>query len=204
MQDLFKNPQTARPSLVFLLFSLSTLVVSGVLPAEAPSRAEPRTFTAKVANVRMNAELVAQGKSQEDQVSVTVPALLFAEPVRIDDVRKAGKHSVPEVDFLIRYRRANITGTAEEMLAFWHPDDREEKRQLMSRPEIFQANRDYITKNPGLVLTGLVFQSDLVSVMSEQHGRMNLFTLTRHGGRYVLTDRASADLELAIVEASFQ
>ena len=183
---------------------LLSLVLLSSIPVQAESgrNAKQHSFTAKVADVRLNAELIAQGKTHEDKVSVEVSAEIFDQPIHIPDARTAPKHEIPEVDFLIRYTKANLEGSVQEILAFWHTSARAEKQDMMSRPEMFKANRGYFMKNPGLTVSGIIFQEGNVAVMTQRGPLIVHVLLTKQDGRYVLTDQSSNDLELAIIEAS--
>lgn len=159
-------------------------------------------FQALVSSVRLNTELIAQGKKQSDEVSVTVPAILFDEPLRIADVRNVLPHSLKEINTLIAYTKANIEGSAEDVLSFWAVDERKEKAELLSDPDMFKANRDYHNKYPGLTIVGLVFQDTTTSVLMERFGRIMGITVKKENGNFYVTDRPHNDLDLAIIEAS--
>jgi hypothetical protein len=143
------------------------LTMSFLLPlrvhAQVIPMTQPYTFTAMVSNVRLNSVLIAQGKKEAHKVSVTVPSTIFSQPLQIEDVCKAQVNPIPEVNTLIQYSIANIGGSLQEILLFWSPKERPEKSKLMQQPEIFQANRDYIRKNPGLSVIGLVYQAGTTS-----------------------------------------
>lgn len=184
-----------------------TFAASAILPlyadgAEIPTP-QPKAFTAKVANVRLNARLATPAKKLDDTVAVTVPAIIFAKPIEIADVSSVNKHAIPEVDTLIQYTKANIHGSAEEILSFWLPEERTGKSALLSQAKIFQANRDYHMKNPGLAIIGIVFQSQTSSVLIKRAGGVVGVTLAKKDGRFYLTDHPSNDLELAVIESSF-
>lgn len=184
-----------------------TLGASAILPlyadaAEIPTP-QPKAFTAKAANVRLNVRLATPTKKLDDTVAVTVPAIIFAKPIEIADVSGVNKHSIPEVDTLIQYTRANIHGSAEEILSFWLPEERTGKSALLSQPKIFQANRDYHMKVPGLAIIGLVFQPQTTSVLIRRAGGVVGITLAKKDGRFYLTDHPSNDLELAVIESYF-
>ena len=183
-------------------YTVSTIFSANVDSAEIPTP-RPHVFTAKVANVRLSARLLSQGKKPEDMVSISVPAIIFAQPMEIGDVRSANTHSMPEVDTVIRYMKANIDGNVQVILSFWLPEERAEKSKLLSQPSMFQANRDYFTKNPGLSVIGLVFQTRTTSVLIKRPAGALGVTLVKKDGRLYLTDHPSNDLELAIIEASF-
>ena len=79
---------------------------------------QDKTFTALVGNVRLQSELIAQGKTNGDQVSATVPAVIFNKPIVINDVRTVNKSYGPEIAILIKFLKANMEGTKEEVIAF--------------------------------------------------------------------------------------
>jgi hypothetical protein len=176
--------------------------------AEEPLRPQPRRFTARVADVRLNGDLVKQGKSLDGDVTVNVRAVLFEKPIRIADARKAEPTGIPLVDALVSYVRVNLEGSAREMAAFWVPAERKEQLEDMTNPVLFERNRSYLRDHPGLVVVGMIFQKDTTSVLVE-HGdpipglAVLGVSFADVGGKPLLTNHPSDDLELAIVEASF-
>lgn len=185
-----------------LLFLIASLVSCAAVAAEDVTP-QPTTFTAKVSNVRLSGHLTAQGKMHADMVSVRTPAILFAQPIEIVDVRTASASAIPEVDALVRYLKTNIKGDAQDILSFWLPEERAEKSKQLSQPQLFQANRAYLTKNPGLSVVGLVFQDQTVSVLIRRHKSVIGMIFAKKDGQLFVTDHTSNDLELAIIEASF-
>ena len=181
-----------------VLFAASTYTY-----ANEPLKSQ-HTFKAKVANVRVSGHLIAQGKKPTDQVSVSFPAIIFAQPLKIQDVRTfTTKNSIAEIDTLIRYTKANIEGSAEDILSFWTPDERAEKAKILARPGMFNANREYSIKNPNLVILGVVFQSGTNSILLKKQNIVIGVSFHMKNNQIFLTDKPSNDLELAIVEASY-
>lgn len=180
------------------------LFLSVQMSAAADPRAEEQSFSAKVSDVRLSADLMAQGKQPEDQVTVVVGAKMFDPAVDIKDVRTAGKLPVPEIDFLKNYFKANISGSAEEMLAYWHPSDRAEKETMMADPAMLKANRGMFERNPGFVVRGLVFQEGTTAVLVKRGRFSFFFSLIKSGDGFLLTDRPGNDLELAVIEAALR
>jgi len=185
--------------------AVSTFVASAILPLHAYAtevqRPQPTTFTAKSANVRLNARLAVSVKKPDGTVAVTVPAVIFAKPIEIADVSNVNKQAIPEVDTLIQYTKANLHGCAEEIVNFWLPEERAGKSALLSQAIIFQANRDFHMKYPGLAVIGLVFQSQTTSVLIRRAGGVLGVVLIKKDGRLYLTDHPSNALELAVIEA---
>ena len=183
------------------------LAASAILPVYAigteTKLPQPKTFTAKVVNIRLNAKLATPDKKPDGTVDVTVPAVIFTKPVEIADVRSINMHAIPELDTIIQYTKANIQGSEKEILSFWLPDERAGKSALLGQAKIFQANRDFHTKYPGLGVIGLVFQSQTSSVLIRRAGRVMAVSLNKKDGQLYLTDHPSNDLELAVIEASF-
>ncbi len=179
---------------------LSILLFS-VLPlcAEEPRDHE---FRALVSSIRLNSDLIAQGKKQDDEATVTLPAILFESPLRIDDVRNTDPHSREEINTVVSYTRANLEGTVSDILSFWMPEEREAKSALLKDPNIFKKNREYHEGEPGLTLIGLIFQERTTSVLVRRSRGVIGINLVAVEGGFRLTDHASDDLEVAIVEAS--
>ncbi len=187
-------------------YSRSCVAWSVLLLFGAPSVAqeEPREheFRAAVSAVRLNSELIAHGKKHGDDVTLTLPAIFFEPPLVILDVRKFQLHTRDEVNLVVAYTRANLEGRAPDILAFWAPDEREDKSELLEDPEIFKKNREYHLGNPGLTILGMVFQDSTVTVLLKRSNRVVGINLVRAEDRFFLTDHPNDDLEIAIVEAS--
>ena len=136
----------------FSVFVIALLATASCLAA--PS-AEVHSFTAKVGDVRLSGQLVRQGKKMDDKVTVTVRASLLNTPLVIADVRTAAPTGMEDIDFLVRYLKANITGTAQEMGGFWLPTERAAKSAMFSDSRMMEANRTYLSRQPGLTVLGL-------------------------------------------------
>ena len=160
-------------------------------------------FRATVSSVRLSRDLVERGKSLEEEVAVTVPAILFPEPLVIPDVRTAKPHEMAEVNTLVAYTRANMGNSVDAILAFWAAEEREEKARLLADSEILKANRDYHQRDPGLEIVGVVFQESSTSVLLRRFQRVIGATVKEIEGKLYLTDMPHDDVELAIIEASF-
>jgi len=134
---------------------------------------------------------------------VTVPALLFEPPIRIDDVREdTGGHG-PLVDFLVDYWRANIEADGTAIMAYWCEGERTAIRRLVSDEDMFERNRSILRERPGLTLAGLVRHEDTTSIL-QRRGRVVVGVTVRTGGAEpCLVQAPGDDLELAIIEASF-
>jgi len=160
-------------------------------------------YTAKVSTIRLNSLLIDKGKKQDDVVEVNVASIILDPPLEIKDARKAPRHSIPEINTLVNYTVANIEGSVKDLISFWAPEERAEKEKLMDNPKIFNANRKYHKKNPGLNIVGIVYQKETSSILIERHGSVTGVTFRKSGNKYYLTDKPTDDLELAIIEASF-
>lgn len=179
------------------------MYLSFPLLAEEPPKPNEHEFSALVSSVRLNSQLISQGKKHSDEVSVSVPTILFKEPLFIADVRNARPHSLDEVNTLIAYTKANIEGSAKDILSFWTPEERNEKAKLLNDSDIFKANREYHNDNPSLTIVGLVFQNTTTSLLRRNFGGIMGVTVKKIDEEYFITDNPSNDLELAIIEASF-
>jgi len=164
---------------------------------------QDKTFTALVSNIRLQAELTAQGKKYSDKVSVTVPSVIFDKPIIINDVRTVNKSYGPEIDILIKFLKANMEGTKEEVISFWHPSDKQEITQMVSDPQMFEENRVYFKQNPGVTIIGLIKQKSTRSILVNKNFMIFGINLKQSEGKLYFTNTPDNDLELAIVEASF-
>lgn len=164
---------------------------------------QDKTFTALVANVRLQSELIAQGKTNGDQVSATVPAVIFNKPIVINDVRTVNKSYGPEIAILIKFLKANMEGTKEEVIAFWHPSDKQEITEMVSDPQMFEQNREFFKQNPGVTIIGLIKQKSTRSIPVNENFVVFGINLKQSEGKLYFTNTPDNDLELAIVEASF-
>jgi len=162
-----------------------------------------KTFTARVGNVRLQSELIAQGKTNGDQVSATVPAVIFNKQIVINDVRTVNKSYGPEIDILIKYLKANMEGTKEEVISFWHPSDRQEITEMVSDPQVFEQNKEFFKQNPGITIIGLIKQKSTRSILVNKNFMTFGINLKQSEGKLYFTNTPDNDLELAIVEASF-
>ncbi len=161
-------------------------------------------FSAQVSNVRLQSRLIESGKSNDDVVTVTLPAILYPEPIVIEDVRTAGTLNLPEEGkFLVEYTKVNLEGSPEEIAAYWAPGIREEKMKMIRK--YFKKNREIMAKYPGLKILAIVRHGDdSISVLQQRSNKIVLgVTIIEKDGRLFLLDKPRNDLELAIIEASF-
>ena len=97
-----------------------------------------KSFQALVKNVRLQSELIKQGKSNTDNVSVEVPAILFDQPIEIADVRNINESFGPEIDFLVAYTKANIDGSKSDVLSYGHASAEGGVRQMLENDKLFK------------------------------------------------------------------
>jgi len=169
-----------------------------------PNTFTEHEFTAKVGHVRLQSQLIESGKSNDDFVTVKVSAILYPEPIVIEDVRKAAALDLPaEVAFLVDYTKANLEGSPEEIVAYWAPSMREEKMKMIGK--YYEKNREAMAAHPGLKIVAIVRHGeDSLSVINKLSEKLVVgVTMIKEDGRLFLTDKPKNDLELAIIEASF-
>ena len=160
------------------------------------------SFQAEVRKVRLQSELLKQGKKNTDNVSVKVPAILFDQPIRIADVRTIDESFGPEIDFFVSYIKANIGGSKSDILSFWHSSAKGNIKEILENDELFKNNQAYMARNPGLVVHGLIQQKDTISLLQGRTAVLGI-TMKQENGKLYLVEKPMADLELAIIEASF-
>jgi len=161
-------------------------------------------FTARVGNVRLQSQLIESGKSNEDLVTVSVSAILYPEPIVIEDVRTVSTPNLPEeVNFLVGYTKVNLEGSPEEIAAFWAPSVRVEKMETIGK--YYEKNREIVAKHPGLTVLAIVKHGDDTrSVITQLSQEVAIgVTMFEEDGRLYLMNEPENDLELAIIEASF-
>ena len=178
-----------------MLLSLISVVKGEATPTELK-------FTAQVSRVRLNSQLISQGKSSDDSVSIKVPAILFTPPIRILDVRNAGIHKIPEINTSISYQKTLIDGSVDAILAFWKFDERTKKGKFFDDPQMLERTKKYYSENPGLTIHGIIYQKNTATVLLELSGSIIGMTFTKEGNKIFLTDKPTNDLEIAIIEAS--
>ena len=152
----------ALMTVIFALFLLPIFAgCDGTKTDSAATQSEftPHEFTAKVSNVRLQSQLIESGKSNEDFATVRVPAILYPEPIVIEDVRKPTTLKKPEAaGLLLAYTKANLEGSPEEIAAYWAPSVREEKLKTIRR--FYDRNREAMAEHPGLTILAIVRHGD--------------------------------------------
>lgn len=179
------------------------LALAAHASAAAPAF-EDRSFEARVGDVRLQARLVEQGKADDERVRVTVPAAMFEPPVRIDDVRDYGGGDGRLIGFLADYWRANLRGDARAVVEAWCPGARERIRRFVANESLFERNRRALEKRPGLDVLGLVRHRETISILQDRGHTVTGVTVRTADGGPCLVDAPADDLELAIIEASFE
>lgn len=189
------------------LLALAILLLTLPLTTHAEDFGHPtmKTFTAKVSNTRLAANI---RKKPDDMVSVKARAIIFPKDVKIADVRKAKNYNQPAVDTYIRYTRACMNGSVDELAKFWVKSERKEmKADLATPPEMLRMTHEHFRKNPGITIVGLVFKGNQTIILTRENfggteAVLGVTLATEDGGTF-LTNRLSDDLDLSIIEASF-
>ena len=183
--------------------TISALLLNLILSSVSSAITEEHTFTAHVSSVRLSSELIENGKSRDDTASAVVKAVIFEEPLIIPDFRKASEHKNPEINSIIKYHKAMLSEPATEILNLWHPDSKQEKEKLISDTTILEQMKDYYRVNPQISILGVIYQDETSSVLVDMGSFVVGFNLRKQNEDLLLTDYPSNDLELAIIEASF-
>jgi len=191
------------------VLALLVLFVHAVpLLAQEMPKQKMVTFTARVAKVERDEGAAVKGELKGDKVSVKLSAIMFAKPLRIADVRTAGKYGNEELDTYIAYKRANMEGTREELAAFWTPDEKNGKYELFGDQDFFDTNRKYHLQNPGLTVIGVVFKEAVSFLLISESKPPGIpavgVPFIKVDGKLFLTERQNSDTDLAIIEASFK
>ena len=190
-------------NILFIFLGLLPLTVH----AQDFTRPSMKTFSAKVANVRLAADLLDKGKKMEDMVSVKASAIIFSQPIQIPDARKAKKYNQQAIDTFVKYISTCIDGTAADLTKFWVKSERSEQLALFSDPSALKLTHEQFKDNPGVTIVGLIFKGQETIVLTR-----GVFTepeyvlgvsLLRVDGNTFLTNITKEDLDLAIIEASF-
>ena len=187
-----------------LLFIFAGCDVAQTDTSTTQNKFTEHEFTGKVSNVRLQSQLIESGKSNDDFVTVKVSAIAYPEPIVIEDARKAITLNLPEeVKFLVEYTKANLEGSPEEIEAYWAPSIREEKMKMIGK--YYEKNREIMAKAPGLTILAIVRHGDdSISVIKQLSEKTVIgVTIIEKDVRLFLTDKPKNDLELAIIEASF-
>ncbi|MDP7038446.1 MAG: hypothetical protein QGI45_04765 [Myxococcota bacterium] len=162
----------------------------------------PHKFEALVKDVRLQGHLIEKGRKDEDMLSVTVPAVLFAPAIVVDDVRSAKNIYGEPMDTYIRYIKANIDGKLADILSFWTGPEHSRVAELFNNPEMLEKNRTYFKSKPGVKIVGMIKQAKTVSLLVGDSWIMGI-PMQQVDGQYKI-GKSPDDLELAIVEASYR
>lgn len=159
-------------------------------------------FNAKVSEIRLNAELLANGKKNDEIVSVKLKAIIFKNPMIIK-INNNQKNQYEEINFYIEYIRKNIDGSAKDISSYWSENEKVKKFKLISNPQMLEMNRNYFKNNSELKIVGIVFQQNTLAILIKIDNFVQATNMKKEKGKLVLTDYPDNDLEIAIVEASF-
>jgi len=182
--------------------TISALLLNLILSSVSSAITEEHTFTATVSSVRLSSELIENGKTHDDTASAQVKAVIFEKPLIVSDIRTAAEHKNPDINSIINYYKAILSDPAPEVLKLWHPDSRKEKEKEISN-ETLEKMKDHLGENPNMCILGVIYQDHTSSVLLKMGSFVVGFNLREQEGDLLLTDHPSNDLELAIIEASF-
>ena len=184
-------------------FVISLLIILALpLHASQIFKQELRTFTADAGGVRLNG-LLEESKIVDGKVTVKVPCIIFENPLKILDVRHAGSSGRREVDMVIAYHKLLIEGDVKRAIELWEPNVRKKKSRLLMDKMSLKNRQEYFKEHPGLTVIGLIFQKNTTSVLVDSDSGLPSVTLVNKADKLYFTDHPTNDLELSIVEASF-
>ena len=171
--------------------------------APANDFAQVHAFTAQVSKVRLSSQLIESGKSRTSSTTINVKSIIYNPPLNVPNVVESKGHENPEISILISYYASIITESGNEILEYWHPAEREGKKALIGNADVLARMKKHFSANPSLEIVGVVYQKESASVLISLGGFVVGNTLRQDGDKLYLSDKPSDDLELAIIEASF-
>lgn len=158
-------------------------------------------FSARVGDVRLSGAL---NQPLDQEVTVVAAADIFEGSLRIEDVRLPPALEYQELRRLVAYYQTLMHGSADDILAFWHPEERAQKAASVTDPQKLAATRKYYTTNPSLEIVGMLYQNGSTSVLMTMGSHVIGATLKPYQGQLYLSDQPADDVQLAVVEASLR
>ena len=148
-------------------------------------------FQTKVSKLGMGNMDYGKGKSPDEIVEVVLPGQLY-NPSKKISVNKlvAGKRNTLEEAFEADIA-AMKSDDIEQILASWHPSERQELKRFLLDVNIRKGNNLWISKHPLLEIQGLVeYKGMRLLLVKNDH---LVFTFKQHGNKWFRTNALSGD-----------
>ena len=148
-------------------------------------------FQTKVSKLGMGNTDFSKGKSPNDTVEVVLPGELF-HPTKKVAVKKmaAGDRKTLEQAFAADIA-AMKSDDIEQILASWHPSERQDLKRFLVDVNIRKGNNQWINRHPLLEIQGTVEYKGMQLVLVK-NDRL-VFTFKRQGNKWFRTNALSGD-----------
>lgn len=148
-------------------------------------------FQTKVSNLGIGNMAYGEGKSPDETVEVVLPGKWYnpSKKVFVDKL-VAGERNTLEQAFetdIAAMKSDNI----EQILASWHPSEREDLKRFLVDVNIRKGNNQWISRHPLLEIQGLVeYKGMRLLLVKNDH---LVFTFKRHDNKWYRTNSLSDD-----------
>jgi hypothetical protein len=185
-----------------IIIIISTLILSLSTSAQTlPNAVKLLKFSAAVDSVRLNSQLLSQGKKHGEVVEISVSGQLYNPPIKILNPLKDCSNKVKTIEFYCLYQRDLTSGNKNAVISKWSSDEQASKKALIDKhwEEIIDSNKS----NSEIIVRGIIYQKTTDILLVGSKSVMGI-PLKKSGNSYFMTDKPDNDLELAIVEATFK
>ena len=161
------------------------------------------TFVVDKEKVRLSGRLTPANLTPDDRATVTAKGTLFKPPRVIVLTSPRTSDQSDPLATVANYYKASVSGTDEEVLAFWKRDERAKIEKMLEDPDLRRRNRQVLTAMQKMEIKGVLdFPHNRVVFLT--YGASVLgFNTVDENGKWYLMNEAPHDLAIAIAEAAF-
>ena len=187
--------------IVLLVTSLVTLFGTSAAIAEPPLR--EITFVVDQSKVRLSGQLTPANLTPDGKATVTAKGALF-DPAKVFVVKSPWRPDQSEpLATVENYYKASVSGTDQQTLAFWHPDERVDIKKMLDNPDLKRRNREVVASIDKIEIKGFLdFPHYRVVFIAFGRSILGVNTVEKDG-KWYLTNKPPNDLAVAIAEAAF-
>ncbi len=145
-------------------------------------------------------ELRPQGSTEGDgpAITVTFEGKLYEGDWWLSSIANEKRPLQADEQLIVDYLGVNRSGTAEDVLTLWQPEEREEVAQMVLDPQIFEANRSlFVDMTDSAFVAKLRYGAyTLFFIQHDSRGvgsRINAYPVKEIDGAFYVTNELQAD-----------
>lgn len=189
---------------IFMVIAILLLGMISVSPAYAQDKI---TFRAKVSELGLQARWVEKGKSDSDEIKLTLPGKLYDQPLKVQPISKDKANLSTPIAALTSDFSAFKAEDKAWITDNFVPDERDELKVLFDDAELWDRSRKAMQDIPRLLVYGYCYYKQYVFVFyrfSDKDGLAVASVFKKTEKVWKRTNKLSGDETFDIVWSAFR